>query len=245
MMLYIYVYAYVYVCTYLDVCICTQHNTYCTCQRRAVFPTLLWQHTAMNKFTNQLGRHHMPTQVPRRLVAYPCLVYYNTTMKANKVSMYVCLYYHVNSTNHSLSYSGKLSREKTLANLAVLWLFAKVFSAKYGGWCPLAQQKWAIHESFFCIFCQFAKVFSLKNFLLYGIFLSQVDCVVSGVFMTGNMAIMIFMIGKFSWLLNYCSYGPHAERMCLVCKLIQTISSDGTSRIYIWICWQSCRRMGI
>ena len=107
MILYIYVYAYVYVCTYLDVCICTQHNTYCTCQRRAVFPTLLWQHTAMNKFTNQLGRHHVPTQVPRRLVAYPCLVYYNTTMKANKVSIHVCLYHHVNSTNHSLSYSGK------------------------------------------------------------------------------------------------------------------------------------------
>ena len=29
-------------------------------------------------------------------------------------------------------YSGKLLREKTFANLAVLWLFAKVFSVKFG-----------------------------------------------------------------------------------------------------------------
>ena len=29
-------------------------------------------------------------------------------------------------------YSGKLLREKTFANFAVLWMFAKVFSVKYG-----------------------------------------------------------------------------------------------------------------
>ena len=32
-----------------------------------------------------------------------------------------------------LSYSGKLSREKTFADFAVLWPFAKVLSAKFGG----------------------------------------------------------------------------------------------------------------
>ena len=32
-----------------------------------------------------------------------------------------------------LPYSGKLLREKTCANFAVLWLFAKVFSTKFGG----------------------------------------------------------------------------------------------------------------
>ena len=32
-----------------------------------------------------------------------------------------------------LPYSGKLLREKTFANFTVLWLFAKVFSAKFGG----------------------------------------------------------------------------------------------------------------
>ena len=33
----------------------------------------------------------------------------------------------------NMLYSGKLSREKTITNFAVLWLFAKVFSAKFGG----------------------------------------------------------------------------------------------------------------
>ena len=32
-----------------------------------------------------------------------------------------------------IPYSGKLSREKTFANFTVLWLFAKVFSVKFGG----------------------------------------------------------------------------------------------------------------
>ena len=32
-----------------------------------------------------------------------------------------------------LPYSGILSREKTFVNFVVLWLFAKVFSAKFGG----------------------------------------------------------------------------------------------------------------
>ena len=35
-----------------------------------------------------------------------------------------------------LLYSGKLSREKTFANFLVLWLFAKVFSAKFGVVAP-------------------------------------------------------------------------------------------------------------
>ena len=69
-------------------------------------------------------------------------------------------------------YSGKLSREKTFVNFAVLWLYAKVFSAKFGAWCPLGLQKRAICESFLRknhIFHQFMKVFSLKSFPLYGI----------------------------------------------------------------------------
>ena len=67
-----------------------------------------------------------------------------------------------------LPYSGKLSREKTFA---VLWLFVKVFSAKFGAWRPLAWQKEAIRKGFVyenCIFHQFAKVFSLECFPLYG-----------------------------------------------------------------------------
>ena len=57
------------------------------------------------------------------------------------------------------TYSGKLSREKTFANFAVLWLFMKVFPTKFGGVAPLVLQKQAIHESFVRenrIFYQFA-----------------------------------------------------------------------------------------
>ena len=35
--------------------------------------------------------------------------------------------------NYKVPYSRKLSREKTILNFAVLWLFAKVFSGKFGG----------------------------------------------------------------------------------------------------------------
>ena len=41
-------------------------------------------------------------------------------------------------------------REKTFANFAVLWLYANVFSAKFGVWRHLALQKRAIRESFLC-----------------------------------------------------------------------------------------------
>ena len=33
---------------------------------------------------------------------------------------------------YELPYSGKLTREETFANFTVLWLFAKVFSVKFG-----------------------------------------------------------------------------------------------------------------
>ena len=47
-------------------------------------------------------------------------------------------------------YSGKLSREKTFTNFMVLWLYTKLFSAKFGAWRPSALQKRAIRESFLC-----------------------------------------------------------------------------------------------
>ena len=74
--------------------------------------------------------------------------------------LYMCLYETINSsqTHAELNleqpipqespYSGKLSREKTFTNFAVLWLYAKVFSVKFGAWRPLAWQKRAIRESF-------------------------------------------------------------------------------------------------
>ena len=51
---------------------------------------------------------------------------------------------------YSIPYSGKLLKEKTFENFAVLWLYAKVFFAKFGAWRPLALQKRAIRESFLC-----------------------------------------------------------------------------------------------
>ena len=51
-------------------------------------------------------------------------------------------------TTSKVPYSGKLSREKTFANFAVLLLYTKVFSVKFGPWRPLALQKRAICESF-------------------------------------------------------------------------------------------------
>ena len=72
-----------------------------------------------------------------------------------------------------LPYSRKLSREKTFADFAVLWLFAKVFSAKFGGMASVVQHRWAICESLLYenhIFHQFTKVFSLESFPLYGMY---------------------------------------------------------------------------
>ena len=69
-----------------------------------------------------------------------------------------------------IPYSGKLSREITFANFTVLWLYAKVFSVKFGVWRPLALQKRAIRESFLCenrIFTNLRKVPSLEGFPLY------------------------------------------------------------------------------
>ena len=51
----------------------------------------------------------------------------------------------------TVPYSGKLSREKTFANFAVLWQYAKVFSAKFGAWRP-----WRCKSE------QIPKVFSAK-----------------------------------------------------------------------------------
>ena len=38
---------------------------------------------------------------------------------------------------------------RKFSRISILWLFMKVFSVKFGAWCPLAQDKRAIHECFF------------------------------------------------------------------------------------------------
>ena len=61
-----------------------------------------------------------------------------------------------------ITYSEKLSREKTFANFEVLGLFAKVFSAKFGGVASFGGTKSFLHENLF--FYQVTKV----KFLLFG-----------------------------------------------------------------------------
>ena len=54
------------------------------------------------------------------------------------LSYTVCTVVHVHV---EVPYSGKLSREKTFADFAVLWLFAKVFSVKFGGMASFGAAK--------------------------------------------------------------------------------------------------------
>ena len=55
-------------------------------------------------------------------------------------------------------------------NFVVLWLYVKVFFAKFGAWCPLALQKRAIREVFSAkiVFSPIHESFSLESFPLYG-----------------------------------------------------------------------------
>ena len=64
-----------------------------------------------------------------------------------------------------IPYSRKLSVEKIFLNLEILWLFAKVFSAKFGMWHLFS----GISKQSVKLFYHFAKVFSCKIFLLCGI----------------------------------------------------------------------------
>ena len=45
------------------------------------------------------------------------------------------------SNGRQIPYSGKLSREKTLANFMVLWLFTKVFSTNFGSMVSFGTEK--------------------------------------------------------------------------------------------------------
>ena len=75
-----------------------------------------------------------------------------------------------------ITYSGKLSREKTFANFEVLGLSVKVFSMIIDGYThtlvvvPNNPRKFSLRISYFH---QFAKVFSLESFPLYGMLSDQ------------------------------------------------------------------------
>ena len=73
-------------------------------------------------------------------------------------------------SNKVLLYRGKLLREKTFANFAVLLQFAKVFSTKFESEASFGMAKQSNPRKFSLQkFHQFAKVFSLDSFPLYGI----------------------------------------------------------------------------
>ena len=79
--------------------------------------------------------------------------------------------YTLPTLHHNYCIAENFWGEKTLANFAVLWLFAKVFSAKFGGMVSFGTawasnpQKFSPRKSYFH---QFAQVFSLESFPLYG-----------------------------------------------------------------------------
>ena len=65
-----------------------------------------------------------------------------------------------------LPYSGELSRKKTFANFAVLWVFAKVFSTKFGSVVSFGAAKASNLQKFFSakitFFTNLRKFFSSK-----------------------------------------------------------------------------------
>ena len=65
----------------------------------------------------------------------------------------------------------KLSREKTFANFMVVWLFVKVFSAKFWGMVSFGAAKASNPQNFFAkiVFLTNLQKFSLESFPLYGI----------------------------------------------------------------------------
>ena len=71
----------------------------------------------------------------------------------------------------NVPYCGKLSREKTLANFTVLWLFAKVFSMKFGGLPSFDSAK----ASNLRKFSPQKLYFSLESFPLYSISWSAIN----------------------------------------------------------------------
>ena len=70
-----------------------------------------------------------------------------------------------------LPYCGKLSREKTFTNFAVLCLFMEIFLWNLGVRCSLVRHKWAIRERFLhkIVFFTNSRKFSQK-FPAFGIF---------------------------------------------------------------------------
>ena len=75
--------------------------------------------------------------------------------------------------------SRKLPRKKTFTNFKVLWLFVKVFSAKFGGMALFGDASEQSAKVFSAKNHQFTKVFSSKSFPPDDSTLCVVLCVLS------------------------------------------------------------------
>ena len=70
-------------------------------------------------------------------------------------------------------YSGKLSREKTFANFTVFWLFAKVFSTKFGGVVSLSMarvsnpRKFCPQKSYFSPICEKFSPWKVSRYMVH------------------------------------------------------------------------------
>ena len=119
-------------------------------------------------------------------------------------------------------YSRKLLREKTFANFEVLWLFAKVFFAKFGGVASIVAQvnnsqrfsPWKLY------FPPIFESFSLKSFALYGMTLNVLLSVKYLFVLACSMLQQNYwrFLCKFSWYhgLNICTEVYPAVWMLLV-----------------------------
>ena len=65
----------------------------------------------------------------------------------------------------AIPYSGKLLREKNFVNFTALWLFTKVFSAKFGGLVSFGAAKVSNPRKFSLYFSLIHKSFHFQKFL--------------------------------------------------------------------------------
>ena len=112
----------------------------------------------------------------------------------------------------TILYSGKLSREETFTNFAVLWLFTKVFSAKFGGVASFGTVKGSN-----------LRKFSPKNHIFHQFLSLEVSCC------------MVITSGQNTETLTVLSC------VCLSSELHTSESNSGFF-IYYYICHMSFRK---
>ena len=104
--------------------------------------------------TKNFGRYNHITEV--NVHVWSCL--YMLCVQLLNIEALVKIFSNLKLVTGKLPYSGKLLREKTFANFAVLWQYTKIFSAKFGTWHSLAKannpQKFSPRKSYFSPICE-------------------------------------------------------------------------------------------